>query len=150
MKAHETIDFPIRQTWHKIMRIYNSEATKYGGSMSLGYILLNIDQKNGEYSTKLGPKMGMESTSLARTLKTMEEKNLIYRQVDDKDKRRVKILLTEDGKKLRTTAKDVVIKFNNHIQSKIKAKKLTTFFEVIQQINDIIDNEDIFKNEENN
>ena len=39
-----------------------------------------IDPKKGTPSTSLGPKMGMEATSLSRTLKTMEIKNLITRK----------------------------------------------------------------------
>jgi DNA-binding MarR family transcriptional regulator len=64
--------------WSRISRIYNTEAAKYGGSMAVGQILLNIDPE-GTPSTKLGPKMGMESRSLVRTLQTMEEAGLIKR-----------------------------------------------------------------------
>ncbi|NQX92775.1 MAG: MarR family transcriptional regulator, partial [Flavobacteriales bacterium] len=58
MKPEETIDFHIRWAWSKISRMYNVEAAKYGGTMSIGYVLLNIE-KDGTPSTKLGPKMGM-------------------------------------------------------------------------------------------
>ncbi len=47
MKPEETIDFPIRWAWHRIARLYNIEAAKHGGSMALGYVLLNIDFENG-------------------------------------------------------------------------------------------------------
>ena len=45
--------------------------------MATGFALLSIDPEKGTPSTSLGPKMGMEATSLSRTLKTMEEKGLI-------------------------------------------------------------------------
>lgn len=145
MKAEQTIDFPIRLAWHKISRLYNNEASKYGGSMSLGYILLNIEQE-GTPSTSLGPKMGMEATSLARTLKSMQEKNLIYRKTDKLDKRKVRIYLTELGLEMREVAKQAVINFNEKIQSQIDNKKLEIFFDVIGEINEIIETEDIFNN----
>lgn len=145
MKAEQTIDFPIRLAWLKISRLYNLEASKHGGSMSLGYILLNIDYE-GTPSTRLGPRMGMEATSLARTLKSMEEKKLIFRKTDQEDKRRVLIFLTEEGIKMRDVAKKTVIKFNDKLQSKIDKKKLETFFDVIYDINDILETEEIFTN----
>jgi len=98
MKPEETIDFHIRWVWAKIARMYNAQAAQHGGSMSIGYILLNID-KEGTHSTKLGPKMGMEPRSLTRTLKTMEEKGLISRKVDANDRRMVRVFLTEEGVK---------------------------------------------------
>ena len=80
------VDFVLRHLWHKTSRLYNQKANEYGVSISVGFILLNVD-KEGTPSTQLGPKMGMEPTSLSRTLKTMEENNLIYREADIEDNR---------------------------------------------------------------
>jgi len=143
MKQEETVDFQIRGTWARISRIYNNEAMKFGGTMSLGYILLNID-KDGTPSTSLGPKMGMESTSLTRSLRKMEDEGLIKRVKDQVDKRMVKIFLTEEGKKMRKVSKDVVLKFNNNLRSKISEKKLSVFLEVIGELNEILDENNIF------
>ena len=105
------MDFAIRHLWHKISRMYNQKASHYDLTMSIGFILLNIE-KEGTPSTQLGPKMGMEPTSLSRTLKTMEEKLLIYRKSDLHDKRKVLLFLTEEGIIKRKIARDVVFGFN--------------------------------------
>ena len=68
--------------------MYNEEASKYGATMAIAFTLLNID-KDGTPSTALGPKMGMEATSLSRTLKNMEEKGLIIRKPNPNDGRSV-------------------------------------------------------------
>ena len=73
MKQEDTIDFHISRNWHKIMRIYNMEAAKQDATMPMAYALLSIDVEKGTPSTSLGPKMGMESRSLTRILKKMEE-----------------------------------------------------------------------------
>lgn len=44
MKPTESIDFHLRWLWLKLTRIYNVEAAKFGGTMSVGYVLLNIDR----------------------------------------------------------------------------------------------------------
>ena len=81
--------------------MYNEEAAKYGATMATGFVLLSIDKEKGTPSTTLGPKMGMEATSLTRTLKSMEEKGLIYRKPNPEDGRGVLIFLTEFGKEKR-------------------------------------------------
>jgi len=144
MKPEETIDFHIRWAWSKISRMYNIEAAKYGGSMSIGYVLLNIE-KEGTPSTKLGPKMGMESRSLTRTLKTLEEEGLIVRKSDKEDKRMVRVFLTPEGKREREHAREVVLQFNSFMQNNIKQDKLNLFFEVMSEINHLIENKNIFK-----
>ncbi|MDC0099901.1 MAG: MarR family transcriptional regulator [Crocinitomicaceae bacterium] len=134
------VDFVIRHLWHKMSRMYNQRANDYGVSISVGFILLNVDQE-GTPSTQLGPKMGMEPTSLSRTLKTMEEKGLIYREVDTEDKRKVLVFLTKDGLEKRRIARQVVLNFNDRIVSSIPKGKLKTFYEVAERLDMSIDRE---------
>lgn len=147
MKPEETIDFHIRWVWAKISRLYNSEAAKRGGTMSIGYILLNID-KDGTPSTSLGPKMGMESRSLSRSLKMMEEEGLIVRKSDAKDRRIARVFLTDKGVEMRDISKQVVIRFNEFIQSEIPQKDLETTFDTLQKISTIIEQNKIFEPKE--
>lgn len=144
MKPEETIDFHIRWSWSKISRAYNIEAAKYGGTMSIGYVLLNIE-KEGTPSTKLGPKMGMESRSLTRTLKSMEDNGLIVRVNDPKDKRMVRVLLTEKGKNERERARAVVLAFNTAVREKLSEEQLTHFFEVMNTMNALLEENHIFE-----
>ena len=144
MKPEETIDFNIRSTWHKISRMYNIQAAEHGVSTATGMVLLNIDLKEGTPSTSLGPKMGMESRSLTRTLKNLEDEKVIYRQADKNDKRMVRIFLTELGIEKRNLSKEKVIKFNTHLMNNIKKKDLAVFFKVMGGINELIDENNIF------
>ncbi len=144
MKPEETIDFHIRWAWFNISRMYNLEASKYGGSMAIGYALLNIDINKGTPSTKLAPKMGMESRSLTRMIKSLEEKGIIYKKADAQDKRMVRLFLTDLGKEMRSKAIDSVHQFNYTIREEISPKDLETTFKVLSQVNEIIDRNNIF------
>lgn len=139
------LDLDVRLSWHKMSRMYNQRAAHYGISMSVGFILLHVD-KEGTPSTQLGPRMGMEPTSLSRTLKTMEEKGFIRREEDKVDKRIVRIFLTEEGLKARYIARDVVFEFNNKVIERIPKKDIDTFERVINTIQGILD-EDIENSE---
>ena len=145
MKQENTIDFNIRWAWYNILRMYNLKAAEFGGSMALGYTLLNIDKK-GTPSTKLGPKMGMEPRSLTRMIKGLEERGLIEKKQDSIDKRSVKIFLTKEGKKLRDFSKEIVISFNEKISKEIGQRDLKTCLKVLNKLNKIIDREDILAN----
>lgn len=139
-------DYNIRSSWIKMSRLYNQKANTYGISMSLGYILLQID-KEGTPSTQLGPRMGMEPTSLSRTLATMEEKGLIRREPDKNDKRMVRIFLTDEGLKARYTARDVVFEFNNKVLGKVSQEQIDAFHQTIMAIQEVIDQELEISNE---
>jgi MarR family transcriptional regulator, organic hydroperoxide resistance regulator len=145
MRKEETIDYHIKTAWHAIARMYNQQAVKYGGTMSIGFALLNIDAEDGTPATKIAPLMGLEARSLTRLLKSMEEKGLICRESDKVDKRSVRILLTEEGKKHRERSKETVLRFNEAVREQLPEEKLNVFFEVVQNINQIIDKNSIYK-----
>ncbi|MBK8615435.1 MAG: MarR family transcriptional regulator [Flavobacteriales bacterium] len=142
MRPEETIDFPIRKVWSRISRLYNTEAAKYGGSMAIGQILLNIDPE-GTPSTKLGPKMGMEARSLVRTLQAMEEEGLIKR-VPCKRTARVRMHLTAKGKQMRDVSRNTVIKFNEAVQSRFTPTQLNNFRQVMTELDRILEHEQLF------
>lgn len=140
----KTIDYTLRATWQAVARMYNDEASNYGATMATGFTLLSIDKEGGTPSTTLGPKMGMEATSLTRTLKSMEEKGLIYRKPNPDDGRGVLIYLTEFGKEKRELSKNTVLKFNEIVKQNVSAEKLQDFMEVSDIINELISEKKIF------
>lgn len=144
----KTIDYVLRATWQAVSRMYNEEATKYGGSMAVGFALLSIDKEDGTPSTNISARMGMEATSLTRTLKSMEEKGLIYRKPNPNDGRGVLVYLTEEGKLKRELSKATVLKFNEAIRLKISAEKINHFMEVADVINELIQDKNIFNQPE--
>ena len=133
-----TIDYALRATWQAVAKMYNEEAKEFDSTMAVGFTLLSIDPKTGTPSTALGPKMGMEATSLSRILKRMEKKGLIKRKPNPKDGRGVLIHLTDFGLEKRNDSKDVVIRFNEVVQENISEEKLKHFFEVTQTINSLL------------
>jgi len=144
MKREETIDHHIKSAWHAISRMYNQQAAKVDITTSIGFVLLNISSKEGTQATKIAPLMGLESRSLTRVLKNMEEKELIYRKPDENDGRSVRIFLTPLGKEKKETSRTTVLAFNEAVKNKISADKLAVFFEVIGQVNELIENNNIY------
>ncbi len=131
-------DFVLRQNWHKVSRMYNQKTAHIDITSSIGFLLMIIE-KAGTPSTQLGPRMGMEPTSLSRTLKTMEDTGYIRRELDKIDKRKVLIFLTEKGVAKRRETRDLIVDYNNKLSSKIPLGKMKVFFEVMNKIEEITD-----------
>ncbi|RTQ53500.1 MarR family transcriptional regulator [Hymenobacter gummosus] len=145
MKPEETVDYNIKVAWHAISRMYNVQAAKHDITTSIGFVLLNIDQENGTPATKIAPLLGLETRSLTRILRSMEEKGLIYKQADQQDKRSVRIFLTEEGLTKKEVSRQTVRQFNQKIREKVPAEQLEVFFRVVGQINGLIDSKSIFE-----
>lgn len=147
MKREETVDYNIKTAWHAINRMYNQEAIKNEITTSIGFVLLNINSKEGTPATKIAPLIGLESRSLVRMLKSMEEKGLICRKADPSDKRLVRIFLTPQGLQKKELSRKTVMAFNERVRDLIQGDDLQVFFKVIQQINQIVEDNHINQNE---
>ena len=147
MLKERTIDHHLRATWQAVAKMYNEQASKHDSTMAAAFVLLNIDYENGSPSTSLGPQMGMESTSLSRILKSMEDKGVIYREKNPDDGRSVLIKLTKIGIEKREVSKETVLQFNDAVRANVSEEKLNNFFEVTDIINKLINKKVIFKPE---
>ena len=75
----------------------------------------------------------------------MEQEGLITRVADRSDGRMARVLLTPKGKQMRDVSKETVIRFNEAVRAKIPAGQLQTFHSVIDKINTLLDNNELFK-----
>ena len=139
MKREETVDYHIKSAWHAISRMYNQQAAQEGFTTAIGFVLININSKEGTPATKIAPLIGLETRSLTRMLKTMEEKGLIFKKADPVDKRSVRIFLTEEGKQKKEQSINTIMNFNHQVREVISDSELKTFFEVFEKIQSVID-----------
>ena len=145
MKPEETVDYNIKVAWHAISRMYNTQAAQNDITTSIGFVLLNIDQEKGTPATKIAPLLGLETRSLTRILRSMEDKGLIYKQADSVDKRSVRIFLTPVGLEKKEISRQTVRHFNLKMREKIPQSQLDVFFKVAAQITGMIEGKGIFE-----
>ena len=136
----KTIDHILRSVWMSVSKMYQEEAAKLDSTMATGFTLISIDPEHGSPSTALGPKMGMEATSLSRLLKSMEARGLISRKPNPEDGRSVLICLTDFGQQMREYSKEIVLGFDQVVRQKINETELKTFSKVAETIMELSQN----------
>ena len=116
----EDIGFDVKVTWLAISRLFNPLAAAYGMTVTMGFVLLNISHENGTPATKIA------------------EDGLIERRPDLEDRRSVRIFLTPSGFEKRKVARRNVETFNLDVRKTVKEHELNTFFEVMEKIHHVI------------
>jgi|SRR5699024_1497614 len=127
----------------QVHKMYSEEASKKDSTMATGFALISLDPHQGTPSTTLGPKMGIESTSVSRTLKSMEKRGLIERRPNPEDGRSILIYLTPYGQEMREYSKSIVHAFDSAVRENVEEKDLNTFIKVAETIIELIENNKI-------
>lgn len=138
MKHHqETIDYLLKVVWQNMANRYNQLVADFGITQSIGYVLINIDEKDGTTVSQVAAFLGLKSTSLSRMLSQLEKMDLIYRQSNVGDKRSVKIYLTDLGKQKRQMARAIVKQFNAYLNDHINDKEKQHLTKALKKINQL-------------
>ncbi|SEO47392.1 DNA-binding transcriptional regulator, MarR family [Mucilaginibacter gossypiicola] len=135
VKHQETIDYFIKIVWQTMANRYNQLVTEFGFTQSIGYLLINIDEKEGTTVSQAAALLGLKSTSLSRMLSQLETTGLIYRESNEGDKRSVKIYLTPLGKEKRHQARVIVRQFNNYLDANISEADKQHLIETLKKLN---------------
>jgi DNA-binding MarR family transcriptional regulator len=137
VKHQETIDYFLKIVWQTIANRYNQLVAEFGITQSIGYLLINIDEQEGTTVSQAASLLGLKSTSLSRMLSQLEKTGLIYRELNQGDKRSVKIYLTPLGKEKRQMARAVVKEFNNYLNDHIKEADKEYLINLLKKINQL-------------
>lgn len=137
IKHQETIDYFLKIVWQTVANRYNQMVADFGITQSIGYLLINIDEKEGNTVSEVAALLGLKSTSLSRMLSQMEKMGLIYRELNKGDKRSVKVFLTELGKEKRSLARGLVRQFNNYLNENITGKDKEQLINTLKKINQL-------------
>src|SRR5476651_375624 len=135
IKHQETIDYFLKIVWQTVANRYNQLVADFGITQSIGYLLINIDEKEGNTVSEVAALLGLKSTSLSRMLSQMETMDLIYRESNKGDKRSVKIFLTDLGREKRHLARVLVRQFNNYLNDHISEKDKDHLIATLKKIN---------------
>ena len=137
--ADQLVIYKLRTSWFQISKMYNEMATEHDGTVSMAFVLLAINEEDGTPVTRIAPRMGMEPNSLSRILKSMEDKEFIFRKKNDSDKRMAFVFLTDLGKEKREVAMKAVYRLERAIVKNMDSEKLQAFFDVSNNIPEAIE-----------
>lgn len=136
MTQNKTLDYFLKTAWQSVANKYNLIASQFGFTQAAGYILINI-HKEGTTVSQIAMSTGVKATSLSRVLNNLENLGFIYREASSTDKRSVKVFLTPLGIEKRKIAKNVVLHFNEYLESNITSEEKQVLIDTLIKINDL-------------
>ena len=128
---HETLDLTLCGNMGRVHRLCREAITAavepLGLTQSRWIAMIHINHlSEGATQQQLAHSLGIEMPSLTRTVKQLEQQQLITRRVDEDDKRSRKIYFTEQGQQLLSTLKVLIVDVKQQLYAGLTTEQLDT------------------------
>ena len=133
-KLENQLCFPLYATSRLITRLYQPLLKEHNLTYPQYIILLILWEQEGITVGEIGQQALLNSNTLTPILKRMQQSNLITRQQDEDDERKMFIFLTPSAKQLQQTLACLPSQLISKIDFDVnKAKQLKTLLQELMQ-----------------
>ncbi len=134
MKFQEHTCFWMDVATRKITRYYNRRLAEFGITYNHYFILTILWEKEGVNVKDLCRYLFLDSPSLTGHLDRMERAGLVVRKADLRDRRAIRVCLTEKGKELQEKLEPIGQELKDLLQKGVPKEVLRAFQEGLVHI----------------
>ncbi|MDD3013248.1 MAG: MarR family transcriptional regulator [Candidatus Gastranaerophilales bacterium] len=136
-----TIGYLINKTalYFRIAGLQVFKEKKFSVTHEQFVILYILSIENGIYQRQLGKIALKDRPNITRLVDILENKGLLYREIDPNDRRIVKLFITEEGKEQVNTIYPAILEFNNKALEDITAEEEILLKGVLEKIRNNLD-----------
>lgn len=136
-RIEETLDHIISTT---VQNIKNSlfrefKAKNHNITTEQWSVLAKLHHEDGVFQKQIADSLMKDKPTTTRILDLLEKKNLIIRISDDKDRRKFRVYLTQDGKNIVKELVPIAKSFQDRLKDGLLDKELEHFYEILEKIN---------------
>jgi DNA-binding MarR family transcriptional regulator len=131
------ICFKVGSAARKIQRYYNSKLAEHGITIGQSFILLSLRERDGQNVKELAGKLAIDSSAITGLVDRLEKADLVERRADERDRRALRIHLTEKGAKLVSSMVTLGNQFNDGLKEGLNKSELAAlekFFQMVDAI----------------
>lgn len=100
MELEQCLNFVLTKAQHNVHQLFKAELAPYGVTPGQYGVLRCLWDENGQTARKLAERLALDGSTLTGILDRMEQKGLIEKLPDPKDRRALQVILTATGREL--------------------------------------------------
>ncbi len=118
------ICFNLKATNRKVERFLTVDFQEFGINVAQSFIILCLLDQNGSTLSEISNRANIESSSLTTMVDKLEDMNLLRRQLDRKDRRVIRVFLTDKGRDLAERVLEAGTKFNQLLKNALDGEEI--------------------------
>lgn len=137
MELEQCVNFVLTKAQNAVQQLFKAELAPYGVTPGQYAVLKCLWDENGQTAKQLSERLYLDGSTVTGILDRMENKTLINRQPDSKDRRAVRVMLTEQGKALEGPVNATIELANKKALQKLNPQESVLLKKLLEELNHV-------------
>lgn len=121
-------------TYRSVQKYFSKELEEFNIGWGHFAILMALYNQEGRSQDSLAQSRGFDKTMITKSILRLEKEGLVYREIDEEDKRIKRLYLTEKGKTLKPELQKVGLKLNELLLQNFDKEEISIAVETVRKI----------------
>lgn len=135
MELEQCINFVLTKAQRNIHQLFKAELAPYGVTPGQYAVLRCLWDENAQTARKLADRLALDGSTITGILDRMEQKGLIEKLADPKDRRALQVMLTETGHKLQKPLSQAILNANHKALMSLDEIQAETLKQMLHDLN---------------
>jgi len=135
MELEQCVNFVLTKAQNAVQQLFKAELAPYGVTPGQYAVLKCLWDENGQTAKQLSERLYLDGSTVTGILDRMENKSLITRQPDPKDRRAVRVMLTEQGRALAEPVNAAIERANQKALERLNPQESALLKKLLEELN---------------
>ncbi len=137
MELEQCVNFVLTKAQNAVQQLFKAELAPYGVTPGQYAVLKCLWDRDGQTAKQLSERLYLDGSTVTGILDRMENKSLINRQPDSKDRRAVRVMLTEKGRALKEPVNAAIESANQKALQKLNPQESALLKKLLEELNHV-------------
>ncbi|HBK52945.1 MAG TPA: MarR family transcriptional regulator [Syntrophomonas wolfei] len=134
MELDQCLNFVLTKAQQSVHQLFKAELIPHGVTPGQYSVLKCLWKDNGQTVKQLAEHLYLDSSTVTGILDRMEQKGLIKKKADPKDRRALQVLLTEKGQALEEPLSQAILNANKKAVQQMNDKEYESLKELLHKL----------------
>lgn len=134
MELDQCLNFVLTKAQQSVHQLFKAELIPHGVTPGQYSVLKCLWKDNGQTVKQLAEHLYLDSSTVTGILDRMEQKGLIKKKADPKDRRALQVLLTEKGQALEEPLSQAILNANKKAVQEMNDKEYESLKELLHKL----------------
>lgn len=135
MELESCLNFVLTKAQQSVHQLFKAELAPFGVTPGQYAVLKCLWDENGQTARQIAERLYLDGSTVTGLLDRLEQKGLIEKQIDPKDRRALKVLLTSEGKQLEAPLSQAIVTANLKALKQLDEVQSDTLKDLLHRLN---------------